>query len=74
VLGTASVDVLLRRTESRTTNDYGKIGNERDFILSHRAEVEPLLRDTCTLEIGATQPIEKVVAALVAIAADIESW
>jgi hypothetical protein len=38
------------------------------------AEVEPLLRDTCTHEIDATQPVEKIVAELVAIGADIESW
>ena len=74
MLRTASVDVLLRRIESRTTNDFGKIANERDLILSHLAEVEPLLRDTCTHEIDATKPVEKVVAELVAIGADIESW
>jgi gluconate kinase len=40
---------------------------ERDLILSQFAEVEPLLRGTCTHEIDATQPIEEVVADLVAI-------
>jgi dephospho-CoA kinase len=71
VLLAAPADVLLSRIESRTTNDYGKTAEERDLILGHLAEVEPLLRATCTHEIDATQPIEKVVAELVAIGADI---
>ena len=33
VLLTAPADVLLSRIESRTTNDYGKIAEERDLIL-----------------------------------------
>jgi dephospho-CoA kinase len=73
VLLSAPLDVLLRRVESRTTNDYGKNADERDLILSHVAEIEPMLRATCTHEIDATRPIEKVVAELMAIGADIES-
>lgn len=69
VLLTAPADVLLRRIECRTTNTYGKRTDERDLILSHLAEVEPLLRATCTHEIDATEPIERVVAELVAIGA-----
>ena len=67
VLLSAPVDVLLGRIESRTTNDYGKSAEERDLILRHLAEVEPLLRATCTHEIDAAQPLEAVVAQLVAI-------
>ena len=67
VLLSAPTEVLLRRVESRTTNDYGKAIEERGLILSHLAEVEPLLRATCTHEIDATQPIGDVVAQLVAI-------
>jgi hypothetical protein len=63
----APADVLLRRIESRTTNDYGKATEERALILSHVAEVEPLLRATCTHEIDATQPINDVVAQLAEI-------
>ena len=61
--------VLLSRIASRTTNDYGKTAEERDLILGHLDEVEPLLRATCTHEIDATQPVEKVVAELVTIGA-----
>jgi adenylate kinase family enzyme len=67
VLMSAPADVLLRRIESRTTNDYGKTTEERALILSHVAEVEPLLRATCTHEIDATQPINDVVAQLAEI-------
>jgi dephospho-CoA kinase len=67
VLLSAPADVLLRRLESRSTNDYGKSAEERALILSHLAEVEPLLRATCTHEIDATQPLDAVVARLVEI-------
>ena len=69
VLLSAPADVLLGRIEGRTTNDYGKTAEERDLILEHLAEVEPLLRATCTHEIDAAQPLEAVVAQLVAIGA-----
>ncbi len=71
VLLSAPVDVLLRRIESRTANAYGKTPEERDLILGHVAEVEPLLRATCTHEIDATQPVKDVVAELVLIGAGV---
>jgi len=55
VLLSAPVDELLRRLETRATNDYGKAADE------------PLLRATCTHEIDATLPIADVVAQLVEI-------
>jgi hypothetical protein len=61
VLLSAPAEVLLGRVASRETNDYGKRGEERELILHHLAEVEPLLRATCTHEIDATQPLELVV-------------
>jgi hypothetical protein len=67
VLLSAPADVLLQRIESRTSNDYGKTTEQRGLILSHLAQVEPLLRATCTHEIDATQPIGDVVAQLVEI-------
>jgi broad-specificity NMP kinase len=68
VLLSAPVDVLLERLASRTTNDYGKTGEERELILRHVDEVEPLLRATCTHEIDASLPLDSVVAELVRIA------
>ena len=67
VLLSAPAEVLLRRIETRTTNDYGKATEERELILQHLAEVEPLLRTTCTHEIDATQPLSDIVAQLVEI-------
>jgi shikimate kinase len=70
VLLTAPADELLSRIDDRTTNDYGKTPTERDLILRHLAEVEPLLRATCTHEIDAAQPVEAVVAELISIGND----
>lgn len=73
VLLSAPADVLLRRIDSRRTNDYGKRIEERERIISDISEVEPLLRATCTHEIDATQSIDVVVAELVEIGADVAS-
>ncbi len=67
VLLSAPADVLLERIENRTTNEYGKAVEERDLILQHLAEVEPLLRATSTHELDAAQPIDDVVDQLVVI-------
>ena len=67
VLLSAPVKVLLRRIETRTTNDYGKAAEERALIVRHVAEVEPLLRATCTHEIDGAQPLGDVVSQLVEI-------
>jgi len=67
VLLHAPAEVLLRRIATRATNDYGKNSEERDLILRHLAEVEPLLRATSTHEVDATQPLDVVVSQLVAI-------
>jgi dephospho-CoA kinase len=67
VLLSAPADVLLQRIENRTTNDYGKTAEERRLILSHLADVEPLLQATCTHEIDATLAVDDVVARLVEI-------
>jgi shikimate kinase len=67
VLLRAPADVILERIGSRTTNPFGKAAEERATILADLAEVEPLLRATCTHELDATQPVEAVVEALVAL-------
>src|SRR5689334_22126179 len=56
VLLSAPLEVLLERIAQRTTNDYGKSPAEQALILDHLAEVEPLLRATCTHEVDATRP------------------
>jgi dephospho-CoA kinase len=70
VLLSAPAEVLLQRIESRTTNDYGKNAEERELILGHLRDVEPLLRATCTHEIDAARPLKDVVAELVSIGVD----
>jgi dephospho-CoA kinase len=70
VLLSAPVDVLLGRIERRTANDYGKTPEERALILEHVAEVDPLLRATCTHEVDASQPLHDVVAELVEIGSE----
>jgi dephospho-CoA kinase len=67
VLLSAPVEVLLRRIETRTRNPYGKRAEERALILSQIAEIEPLLRATCTHELDAVQSIDRVVAQLAEI-------
>lgn len=67
VLLSAPAEVLLRRIAARVTNDYGKAGDERELVLRHLAEVEPLLRATCTHEIDATLPLAEVVERLVEV-------
>ena len=64
----APAEVLLERIATRTTNDYGKNDEERKLVLTHLAEVEPLLRATCTHEIDASQSLDHVVAELISIA------
>ena len=67
VLLSAPADVLVSRIEGRTTNAYGKTREERAVILAELVEVEPLLRATCTHELDATEPVERVVERLIEI-------
>ena len=64
VLLSAPAAVLLHRIQRRTTNPYGQAPDQRKLVLRHLAEVEPLLRQTCTHEIDAAQPLTRVVAQL----------
>jgi dephospho-CoA kinase len=67
VLLSAPAEILLTRIERRTTNSYGKTADERELILRHLAEVEPLLRASCTHEIDTGRPLGEVVETLVEI-------
>ena len=61
VLLSAPAEVLLSRIENRVSNTYGKSHEERELVLRHLAEVEPLLRRTCTHELDAAEPLATVV-------------
>jgi dephospho-CoA kinase len=69
VLLSAPAEVVLERVTARTTNDFGKSREERELILDHIREIEPLLRATCTHEIDATLPPADVAERLVEIGA-----
>lgn len=60
----APADVILARIEDRENNPYGKSPEERELVLHHLAEVEPLLRATATTEIDASAPLDEVVERL----------
>jgi dephospho-CoA kinase len=64
----APAEVLLPRIAGRQDNPYGKGPGERELILRHLAEIEPLLRATATIEIDASAPIDRVVDQLEALA------
>lgn len=68
VLLSAPVDVMLDRVARRTTNSYGKTALDRAEILADLAEVEPLLRQSCTHELDASRSLDEVVTDLIAIA------
>jgi len=68
VLLSAAADVILDRVARRTTNRYGKTRLERGMIVDDLANVEPLLRASCTHELDASRPLDEVVADLIAIA------
>jgi dephospho-CoA kinase len=70
VLLSAPANVLLSRIEARTTNPYGKTAAQRELVLRDLAEVEPLLRRTCTHEIDATRALADVVAQLAKLGRD----
>jgi len=70
VLLSAPLDVLLHRVDDRTTNGYGKSTAERAQIVRNHSAIEPVLRATCTHEIDATQPLDRVVSQLAAIGED----
>lgn len=64
VLLIASAEVILARVAERSGNPYGKEPAERELIVQHLVEVEPLLRRTATIEIDAAAPLSEVVQQL----------
>jgi hypothetical protein len=62
--------VLLRRIENHVTNSDGESPEERELVLRDLAEVEPLLRRTCTVEIDARQVLMKNVHQLAELGRD----
>jgi len=70
VLLSAPIDVVLQRVAGRTNNSFGKSAQERAQILADIAEVEPLLRQVATHEVGTDRPLSEVVDIVVGIVED----
>ena len=68
VLLSAPAETLLARIDERSDNPYGKRADERELVLRHLEQVEPLLRATATVELDATAPLEVVADRLEQIA------
>jgi dephospho-CoA kinase len=69
VLLSAPPEVMLARIASRTSNPYGKSQEERERILQHHTFIEPLLRESATLEIDTSAPLDEVVRLLEGLSA-----
>lgn len=70
VLLSAPAEVITERLISRTNNPYGKDPSEAARILDEKETIEPLLRQTATVEIDSSAPIEQVLAVIVGLTGD----
>ena len=68
VLLSAPAEILIARINARTDNPFGKSPEERELVLRHLAEVEPLLRATATEVLDARAPLETLADRLEEIA------
>ncbi len=69
VLFSAPASVLIERLTTRTNNPYGKHPKELADTLDYLETVEPLLRRGADHEIDTSDPLEKVVAAVLGLLA-----
>jgi shikimate kinase len=61
VLLSAPAEVLLSRIQNRESNTYGKSREQRELVLRHLVDVEPLLRRTSPHELDAAEPLANIV-------------
>lgn len=61
VLLSAPTPVLVERLATRATNPYGKQPDELARILGYIESVEPRLRQTASLEVDTSAPIDQVI-------------
>ena len=69
VLLSVPVDVVVERLVSRDTNRFGKHPAELARVMADVAQVEPLLRATCSVELDGRWSVEELVAEMERIAA-----
>ncbi|MEU3766846.1 AAA family ATPase [Amycolatopsis keratiniphila] len=67
VLLSAPLEVILGRVATRAANPFGKLPEERARIIADTEEIEPLLRESATVEIDTRRPLADVVAELEAL-------
>ncbi|ALG14533.1 shikimate kinase [Kibdelosporangium phytohabitans] len=68
VLFSAPLDVMLQRIAGRDTNPFGKTAAQRARITADKEEIEPLLRESATVEIDTRKPLTEVADQLAALA------
>ena len=67
VLLSAPRDVIVQRITERTGNDFGKDPADLARILDDLANVEPRLRAIADRELNTTDPLDRVVASILAL-------
>ncbi|OHT85201.1 AAA family ATPase [Mycobacteroides saopaulense] len=60
VLLSVPLDVAIARVSSRTDNPYGRTAAERTEIARNTEEVEPLLRDSASVELDGRRPVAEL--------------
>ena len=70
VLLSAPLSVLIERVSSRTSNPYGKTPEQQAEISGYVNTVEPLLRESASLELNGQRPVSELADLLEVLTAD----
>jgi dephospho-CoA kinase len=62
-----SREIMLERLATRTNNPFGKTARQRAKILNDLDVYEPILRESATLEVDTSQPIDRVVEEILGV-------
>jgi shikimate kinase len=68
ILLTAPVETLMRRLKARSPGGYGHAADDRQKVVDLVATIEPLLRQSCDVEIDTRKPLDAVVAEILRLA------
>ena len=60
-------ELILERLATRTNNPFGKTARQRAKILNDLDVYEPILRESATLEVDTSQPIDRVVEEILGV-------
>jgi dephospho-CoA kinase len=67
VLLSSPTEVMIERLTIRTNNPYGKHPSEAARILEQKDTIEPLLRQSATVEVDTSAPIDQVLAVILGL-------